>query len=65
MIYGGFMLVIGMLKIHDFSMGRLLGTSILSLAGVAAIVFLAITIVILIQQFGGFIATVVTELLTI
>jgi hypothetical protein len=58
-------MIIGLLKIHDFSMARLLGTSVLSIAGVAAIVFLAIAIVILIQQFGGFIATVVTELLTL
>ncbi len=65
MLYFILLMIIGLMKIHDFSMGRLLGTSVLSLAGVAAIVFLAITIVILIQQFGGFIATVVTELLTL
>lgn len=64
-IYFLFLMIIGLLKIHDFSMARLLGTSVLSIAGVAAIVFLAIAIVILIQQFGGFIATVVTELLTL
>ena len=52
-------------KIHDFSMPRLIGTSVLSLAGVAAIVFLAITIVILVQQFGGFIVTVASEILTL
>ena len=55
----------GLIKIHDFSMARLIGTSVLSLAGVAAIVFLGITIVILVQQFGGFITTVVSEILTL
>ena len=65
MIYFVMLMIIGLLKIHDFSMGRLLGTSALSIAGVAAIIFLAIAVVILIQQFGGFIATVVTEILTL
>ncbi len=65
LIYFGIMLVIGLLKIHDFSMGRLIGTSILSVAGIAAIVFLIILIVILIQQFYGFIITVGSELFTL
>jgi len=64
-LYFLILIIIGLIKIHDFSMGRLIGTSILSLAGVAAIVFLVITIVILVQQFGGFIVTVVTEILTL
>ena len=64
-IYFLFLIIIGLMKIHDFSMGRLIGTSVLSLAGVAAIVFLVITIVILVQQFGGFIVTVVSEILTL
>lgn len=64
-LYFLFLMIIGHLKIHDFNMGTLLGTSLLSLAGIAAIVFLGITIVILVQQFGGFIITVVTELLTL
>ena len=64
-IYFVMLMIIGLMKIHDFSMGRLLGTSVLSIAGVAAIIFLAIAIVILIQQFGGFIATVITEILTL
>ena len=42
-------IIIGLMKIHDFSMGRLIGTSVLSLAGVAAIVFLVITIVIIVS----------------
>lgn len=65
MLYFLLLMIIGLLKIHDFSMPRLIGTSVLSLAGVAAIVFLAITIVILVQQFGGFIVTVVGEILTL
>ncbi len=65
MLYFGMMLIIGLLKIHDFTMTRLVGTSALSVAGIAAIVFLLIMIIILIQQFSGFITTVVSELLTL
>jgi len=64
-IYFLIIIIMGLIKIHDFSMARLIGTSVLSLAGVAAIVFLGITIVILVQQFGGFITTVVSEILTL
>ena len=64
-LYFIMLMIIGLLKIHDFSMARLIGTSVLSIAGVAAIVFLAITIIILVQQFGGFIITVVSEILTL
>ena len=64
-IYFLILIIMGLIKIHDFSMARLIGTSVLSLAGVAAIVFLGITIIILVQQFGGFITTVVSEILTL
>lgn len=64
-LYFIFLMIIGLLKIHDFSMGRLIWTSALSIAGVAAIVFLVIAIIILVQQFGGFIVTVVSEILTL
>ncbi|MGN1319826.1 MAG: YIP1 family protein, partial [Acutalibacteraceae bacterium] len=65
MIYFALMLVIGMLKIHDFSMGRFLWTTLLSVIGMAIIVFLIIMLIILIQQFGAFIVTLITEMTTI
>jgi len=64
-IYFIILMVIGLLKIHDFSMSRLIGTSALAIVGIAAIIFLIIMIVILVQQFWGFICTLVSELLTI
>ena len=63
MIYTGLLLVIGMMRIHDYSMGRLIGTSLLTVFGMAAIIFLMILVGILLQQLGGFVATIVTELL--
>lgn len=64
-IYFCIMLVNGMLKIHDYSMGKFLWTTLLTVIGMAIIVFLLIMLIILIQQFGAFLATLVTEILTI
>lgn len=61
-IYALLMLIIGLMKIHDFSLPRFIGTSILSLACMAIIVFLISLIIILVQQLGGFILTVIIEL---
>lgn len=64
-IYFCIMLVNGMLKMHDYSMGKFLWTTLLTVIGMAIIVFLLIMLIILIQQFGAFLATLVTEVLTI
>ena len=64
-IYFIIMMVIGLLRIHDFNMSKLIGTSALVILGMAAIIFLLIMIVILFQQFWGFIVTLITELSTI
>ena len=64
-IYFFILLVNGMLKIHDYTMGKFLWTSLLSVIGMAIIVFLMIMLIILIQQFGAFVATLVTEIMTI
>ena len=64
-LYFLILMVIGLLKIHDFSLTRLIGTSALALLGIGAIVFLIIMIVILVQQFWGFVMTVVSEILTL
>ncbi|MEE0927756.1 MAG: YIP1 family protein, partial [Acutalibacteraceae bacterium] len=63
MIYTGLMLVIGLMRIHDYSFGRLLGTSVLTILGMAAIIFLLILVGILLQQLGGFLSTIIIELL--
>lgn len=59
------LMVIGLLKIHDFSMTRLVGTTVLAILAIAAIVFLMIMIIILIQQLYGFILTLISEILTL
>ena len=61
-LYSSLLLIIGMLRIHEYTMSKFLGTSILTLFGMAAIIFLAILIGILLQQLGGFVGTVLLEL---
>jgi hypothetical protein len=61
-IYTFIILVIGMLRIHEFTMSRFIGTSLLTVLGMAAIIFLLILIGILVQQFGGFISTILVEI---
>ena len=63
LLYTGLLLIIGMLRIHDYTMGKFVGTTLLSVLGMAAIVFLIILVVILLQQLGGFIMTLFTEIL--
>lgn len=64
LLYFVFLIIIGLLKIHDFSMSRLVGTSALAIVGIAAIIFLIIMVVILLQKLGGFVITVISELQT-
>lgn len=64
LIYFIILLLVGLSAIHDFEFGRLIGTSLLSLVGMAVIVFFIILLVILAQQFYGFIVTLISELLT-
>lgn len=58
------LIIIGLIKIHDFSMTRLVGTSVLSVAWLAVLVFLMILVWMLVQQIGGFIVTVFLEIIS-
>ena len=64
-IYFAIMLINGMLKIHDYTMGKFVWTTVLTIIGMAIIVFLLIMLIILIQQFGAFIMTLISEIITI
>lgn len=57
------LLVIGTIRIHDYGMGKFLGTSLLSVLGMAIVVFLIIMVFILSQQFVGFLATLFLEII--
>ena len=59
-----FLLIVGLMKIHDFEMPRLIGTSVLSVGWMAVLVFLIILVGMLVQQIGGFALTVFLELIS-
>lgn len=63
LIWAGLTLIIGMVRIHDFGVGRFIGTTLLTVFGMAAIIFLAILVGILFQQLGGFVSTLLVELI--
>ena len=62
--YTLFLLIVGLIKIHDFSMARLIGTSLLSIVWLAVLVFLMILVGMLVQQIGGFALTVLLEIIS-
>lgn len=64
-LYFILLMIIGLINIHDFTMTRLLGTSVLSVLGVGIVVFLIIMLAVMFQQFGGFIMTIFTEITTL
>lgn len=57
------MIVFGTMIIHDYSFGKFIGTSLLTLVGCAIVLFLIIAVTILVQQTWGFISTIYSEIL--
>lgn len=62
-LYSGILITVGSIKIHDFSFGRFLGTALLSLFGMIVVVFLIFITATLVQQLGGFIVTIASEII--
>lgn len=62
-LYSVIMIIIGTMIVHDFSFGRFIGTSLLTVFGIAVIVFVGIIIIILVQQLVAFLSTVMGELI--
>lgn len=61
-IYTFFILAVGIMKIHDYSFGKFLATTVLSIISMLIIVFLIFIIFMLAQQVYGWILTVINEL---
>lgn len=61
-IYAGMMLCVGNMKIHDYSLGKFIGTTIITVVGMGIVIFLGSAILLLIQQLGAFILSVINEL---
>ncbi len=62
-MYTVIMLAAGSMIVHDYTLGKFIGTTLLTLLGCAVILFLLIAVGILLQQLGGFIATIYSEIL--
>ena len=59
------MMMSALTKIHEYGVAKLIGTTVLTLFAMLSVVFLAVLVFILAQQFYGFIVTVVSELLIV
>lgn len=62
LLYTLFMLAVSTMKINDYSFGKFVITAILTVAIMLLAVFLIFVLVILAQQFFGFLTTLVTEI---
>ena len=63
LLYAAIMLIAGLVKVHDYSFSRLVGTGVLTVLGMAAVIFLLVMVCLLFQQLYGFLATVMMELM--
>ena len=59
-----FMLASGSIIIHEYGFGEFIGTSVITVAGMAIIVFLIFLVAMLLQQLFGFVSTIVMEIST-
>ncbi len=62
MLYAAFMLIVGIMRIHDFEFGRFLGTTVLTLVAMVIIVFLIFLVFLLAQQVWNWVATLFIEI---
>ena len=60
-LFTAFILIVGTIVIHDYTFGKFVGTTLLSVFGILIVIFLAIVIVILVQQVFMFIGTIYRE----
>lgn len=60
--YAVIMLMAGSIIIHDYSLMKFIGTTLLTLLGCAIVIFLLSAVGILLQQTGGFFATIYSEI---
>ena len=62
-VYSYLLIMIGSLTVHDFSFGKFLWTTILTLFGCAIVIFLLIMVIVLLQQTWGFFVTLYAEII--
>ncbi len=62
LLYAAFMLIMGIMRVHDFEFGRFLGTTALSVLAMLIIVFLVFLFIMLAQQVYSWIMTLYIEI---
>ncbi len=62
-IYSLFMLIIGIMRVHDYEFGKFVGTSIFSVIGMIIIVFLLFLVFMLVQQVLTWLSTIFIEII--
>ncbi len=62
-MYTVIILMVGTMIVHDYSFLKFLGTTALTLVGMAIVIFLLVAVGILLQQTGGFLATIYSEII--
>lgn len=60
--YAAFMLIVGIMRIHDYGFGKFVGTTLLSVIAMLIILFLVFLIAMLAQQVYGWLLSVLLEL---
>ncbi len=61
-IWSGFMVIVGLQEIHEYSLKKTLLSLLLTVVGIVIMLFLALTVVMLFQQLYLFVTTVIFEL---
>lgn len=61
LLYTAYLICVAFTTIHDYSLGKLIGTTVVTILGMLLVIFVIFMVVILIQQLGEFIYSIFVE----
>lgn len=62
-LYAAFMLIIGIMRVHDYEFGKFVGTTVFTVIGMIIVVFLIFLVFLLSQQVVGWLKTLYIEII--
>ena len=62
-LWSGFLLFVAVITVHDFSLPRAIGTIIVTLVGMAIVIFLLLLVFNLVQQMAYFLISIYNQLI--
>ena len=62
-IWSGFLLLTAVITVHDFTLMRAIGTIIITLIGIAIVIFLFLLVFNLVQQMAYFVISIYNQLI--